>query len=328
MTRRRTAARRWGAVLVAVAAVVSGCATTAEPDSSEPSSTYLEPPLPTGAAIAASPTSTAPTPDCGDPTASLRPAPAGSTAPTPALDRIRARGRLLVGLDTSSNLFSFRNPATGTIEGFDVDIAHEVARDLFGDPDRIEFRILSSADRVAALDDRTVDVVVKTMTITCERRAKVGFSTVYYEAGQRVLAMKGSGIRDAADLSGRRVCAVAGTTNLQRIQQVQPEATVLSVPNWGDCLVVLQQRQVDAVTSDDSILAGLASQDPNLELVGPALSSEPYGIGVNKSDTDLVRQVNGTLERIRGDGTWQRIHNRWLGTIGPAPAPPTPHYED
>ncbi|MGW6693808.1 glutamate ABC transporter substrate-binding protein [Rhodococcus sp. NPDC054953] len=312
----------------AVAAAVAGCATDTVFDLPEHPTAYLAPPMPSGVATAPPPASPEPEPDCGDPTASLRPSPADATTPTPAVDRIRARGRLVVGLDTSSNLFSFRNPATGTIEGFDVDIAREIARDLFGDPNRIEFRILSSADRIAALDSRLVDVVVKTMSITCERRDRVAFSTVYYQAGQRVLAMRGAGIRDASDLAGRRVCAAAGTTNLHRIQQMQPDATVLTVPNWADCLVLLQQRQVDAVTSDDAILAGLASQDPNVELVGPAFSSEPYGIGLNKADADLVRQVNRTLERIRADGTWRRIHDRWLSVIGPAPAPPTPHYED
>ncbi|MFF0817374.1 glutamate ABC transporter substrate-binding protein [Rhodococcus sp. NPDC003318] len=312
--------------LVAVAAV-AGCATTSPP--AEPAHTvYTDPPLPAGAAVAPPPAESAPPEDCGDPTASLRPLPPSTAAPTPTLDRIRARGRMVVGIDTSSNLFSFRDPATGMIAGFDVDIAREVTRDLLGDPGRIEFRVLSSADRVRALTDRTVDVVVKTMTITCERRTQVAFSTVYFEAQQRVLAMKQSGIRDASDLAGRRVCAAAGTTSLQRIQQVEPEATVLTVPNWADCLVVLQQRQVEAVTSDDSILAGLATQDPNLELVGPSLSSEPYGVGVNLADSDLVRQVNGTLDRIRADGTWQQIHDRWLGTFGPTPPPPTPHYED
>lgn len=318
--------RRW-VVVFAAAVAVAGCTTTSPP--APPAHTvYTDPPLPAGAVIAPQPDAPAPTEDCGDPTASLRPLSPGAATPTPTLDRIRDRGRLVVGIDTSSNLFSFRDPTTGTIQGFDVDIAREVARDLFGDPDRVEFRVLSSADRIRALQDRTVDVVVKTMTITCERRAQVAFSTVYFEARQRVLAMKQSGVLDTGDLAGRRVCAAAGTTSLQRIQQVQPEATVLTVPNWADCLVVLQQRQVDAVTSDDSILAGLATQDPNLELVGPGFSSEPYGVGVNRDDPDLVRQVNGTLDRIRSDGTWQRLHDRWLGVLGPTPAPPTPHYQD
>ena len=95
---------------------------------------------------------------------------------------------------------------------------------------------------------------------------------------------------------------------------------------WADCLVALQQRQVDAVSTDDSILAGLVSQDPYLHIVGPSLNEEPYGIGVNLQNTGLVRFVNGTLERIRRDGTWNTLYRKWLTVLGPAPAPPVARY--
>jgi polar amino acid transport system substrate-binding protein len=99
--------------------------------------------------------------------------------------------------------------------------------------------------------------------------------------------------------------------------------------SWADCLVALQQRQVDAVSTDDSILAGLVSQDPYLHIVGPDLEEEPYGIGINLQNTGLVRFVNGTLERIRRDGTWYALYRKWLTAIGgPTPAPPTPRYSD
>ncbi|MFC4604856.1 glutamate ABC transporter substrate-binding protein [Rhodococcus kronopolitis] len=287
-----------------------------------------EAPLPEGAAVAPSPTAPPVPEQCANPTASLRPFPGGTGQPSPSLDRIRERGRLVVGLDTGSNLFSFRDPITGTVEGFDADIAREVARDLLGDPNRVEFRIMSSADRIPALQDRRVDVVVKTMSITCERREQVDFSTVYFLAQQRILTTKGSDIRDVADLAGKRVCTAAGSTSLTHLQQAQPAATVLTVPSWADCLVVLQQGQADAATSDDSILAGLASQDPYLQIVGGSLSSEPYGIGINKSDPDLVRSVNASLERIRQDGTWSRLYDRWLGVLESSPGPPAPTYQD
>ena len=202
--------------------------------------------------------------DC---TASLRPFsnPAEADA---AVANIRARGRLIVGLDIGSNLFSFRDPITGEITGFDVDIAGEVARDIFGTPSQVEYRILSSADRIAALQNNRVDIVVKTMSITCERKKLVNFSTVYFSANQRILAPRDSTISQASDLSGKRVCAVKGTTSLQRIQQITPSPIIVAVVTWADCLVALQQRQVDAVSTDDSILAGLVSQDPYLHIVG------------------------------------------------------------
>jgi polar amino acid transport system substrate-binding protein len=257
--------------------------------------------------------------------ASLRP---GDISSGPNIDAIRARGRLLVGLDTGSNLFSFRDPVSGSIEGFDVDIAKEIAKDLLGDREKVEYRILGSADRETALENNTVDVVAKTMTINCARRQRVSFSTVYYQANQRVLVVKGSGIGGIADLAGKRVCVVTGTTSLQHIQQQQPAATILTVPTWADCLVVLQQRQVDAVSTDDSILAGLAQQDPYIEVVGGSISPEPYGIGVGKNKDDLVRFANKTLERIRADGTWNQVYDRWLTVLGPSPGPPSPRYQD
>ena len=318
--------------LLALGAVVlmtlTGCA-TAQPsvatleDGDNP---YTAPPLPNGAEFATPlPPVTDPEPDCGDPTASLRPDPAG---PMPTVDAIRARGHLVVGLDTGSNLMSFRDPSTGTVQGFDVDIAREVARDLFGDPNRLDFKILTSADRLRALEEGSVDIVAKTMTITCERRQTVEFSSQYFVAHQRVLVVGGSGVDGVDDLGGRTVCVARGTTSLTRLQELLPDARILTVPMWSDCLVVLQQHQVDAVSTDDTILAGLASQDPYLEIVGDSLGIEPYGIGIPPAATDLVRFVNGTLERIRRDGTWTRLYDTWLTTLGPAPAPPAATYRD
>jgi polar amino acid transport system substrate-binding protein len=264
--------------------------------------------------------------DC-DRTASLRPFPTKDEADAAVAD-IRARGRLIVGLDIGSNLFSFRDPITGEITGFDVDIAGEVARDIFGSPSQVEYRILSSAERITELQKSHVDIVVKTMTITCQRRKLINFSTVYLDAYQRILASRDSAIVKPSDLPGKRVCVAKGTTSLRRIREIAPPPIIVSVVNWADCLVTLQQRQVDAVSTDDTILAGLVSQDPYLHIVGPNMDSQPYGVGVNLNNTGLVRFVNGTLERIRRDGTWNTLYRKWLTVLGPAPAPPTPMYLD
>jgi len=264
--------------------------------------------------------------DC-NPTASLRPFDNRADADA-AVANIRDRGRLIVGLDIGSNLFSFRDPITGEIVGFDVDIAGEVARDIFGTPSQVEYRILSSDERITALEKSQVDIVVKTMTITCERRKQVNFSTVYLDATQRILAPRDSPITKPADLSGKRVCVAKGTTSLHRIREIAPPPIVVEVVNWADCLVTLQQRQVDAVSTDDSILAGLVSQDPYLHIVGPNMGSQPYGIGIKHDNTGLVRFVNGTLERIRRDGTWNALYRKWLTVLGIAPVPPAPRYSD
>ena len=192
----------------------------------------------------------------------------------------------------------------------------------------MEYRILSSAERIAALQNNAVDIVVKTMTITCERREKVNFSTTYFTAYQRILAPRESDIAGPEDLPGKRVCVARGTTSLKTVQQMDPPPTIVTVVTWADCLVALQQHEVDAVSTDDAILAGLVAQDPYLHIVGENMAEEPYGIGINLTNTALVRFVNGTLQRIRNDGTWDNLYRRWLSVLGPAPAPPTPRYLD
>ncbi len=314
------------AVLAAVVLLLSGCGQSPVPPT--PPGLTLSPVAPAGMAELRPEIAPphAPDNDC-DRTASLRPFPTPELA-AESVENIRNRGRLIVGLDIGSNLFSFRDPITGDITGFDVDIAGEVARDIFGIPSQVEYRILSSADRISALQNNQVDIVVKTMTITCERRKLVNFSTVYLTAHQQILAPRDSPIADESDLPGKRVCVAQGTTSLNRIQQISPAPVIVSVVTWADCLVAIQQRQVDAVSTDDTILAGLVVQDPYLHIVGPNMSQEPYGIGINMQNTGLVRFVNGTLDRIRRDGTWTTLHRKWLTVLGPPPPPPTARYLD
>ena len=318
---------RQAAALTAVALLLAGCGHS-DALKVEASPTL---PLPTPVGMQEMPLE-APLPpdntsqDC-NPTASLRPFPNKAEADA-AVENIRSRGRLIVGLDIGSNLFSFRDPISGEITGFDVDIAGEVARDIFGSPNHVEYRILSADERITALQRSQVDAVVKTMTITCERRKLVNFSTVYLDANQRILAPRDSLIAKVADLSGKRVCVARGTTSLRRVREIAPPAIIVSVVNWADCLVAMQQRQIDAVSTDDSILAGLVGEDPYLHIIGPNMANQPYGIGINLNNTGLVRFVNGTLERIRGDGTWNTLYRKWLTVLGPAPMPPQPRYVD
>jgi polar amino acid transport system substrate-binding protein len=269
--------------------------------------------------------------DC-DPEASLRPGPlpsSGAMPPGSTMAAIFQRGRLIVGVDQNTYFFGSRNPASGQPEGFDIDLAREIARHIFGDPDRIQFRVVDATQRETFLQSGLVDLVVRTYTITCDRKQKVDFSTVYYYAHQRILAAKGSGIDSAAALSGKKVCAVSGTTSLSRLFALDPRPTLLAVSTWTDCLLLLQQGQVDAISTDDVVLAGLEAQDHlNVEVVGPDMSVEPYGVGVKKENSDLVRFVNAVLERMRDDGTWERLYDAHLRSFGPSPGPPKAEYRD
>ena len=178
------------------------------------------------------------------------------------------------------------------------------------------------------LKDGSVDIVARAMTINCDRWKQIAFSS-------RVLPRRPEGARPArvdapprlADLRGKRVCAPHRSTSLDKLRQYGGVVPVPSDSHTG-CLVLFQQGKVDAITGDDTVLAGLAAQDPYAKVVGRAFTAEPYGLGVNKDHVDLVRFVNGVLAAD--------AHGRPAGrsattagcepALGPGTGPPTPVY--
>jgi polar amino acid transport system substrate-binding protein len=276
-------------------------------------------------------TSAAPAPNC-DPRASYRPEslpPAGQMRDGSTMRKIQDRGQLVAGVDQNTFLFGFRNPTTGALEGFDIDRVHEIAAAIFGDPNKVQFKVVTSAGRIDALKNGDVDVVVRTMTATCARWRDINFSVTYYTAGQRLLVDRASTVENLDQLGGEKVCAAKGSTSIRTITDHPAKLVPVQVDNWSDCLIMLQQGQVAAVSTDDTILAGMVAQDPNVKMVGPRFTEEPYGIGIPKANVDMVKFVNGVLARSVADGEWQRSYDRWLGRTGEAaPAPPAPAYLD
>jgi polar amino acid transport system substrate-binding protein len=313
------------ALLLAVAVVVAlaGCTTAAYAPTPLPSA----PPSATEEAAPAAPAAAA---ECDDPLASYAPPeevpdpaslPAGSRAA-----EIRDRGRLVVGVSADSLLLGSRNPVSGEVEGFDIDMARLVAEALLGDPDAVELRVITAAERIPLLEEGSVDLVARNMTITCERWEQIAFSAEYYRSGQKVLVPLGSGATSLDDLAGQRVCAPGASTSLERLADF-PDVVPVAADSHTDCLVRFQQGEVDAITGDDTVLAGLSAQDPYAQVVGDTFSDEPYGLGMNAEDVDLVRVVNAVLARAVADGSWEASYDRWLAdALGPAPQPPTPDY--
>lgn len=312
--------------VVALAALVpllaAGCTGGSRPASS--ASTASAP-------AASAPASAAPVDTSCHPRQSLRPTgdlprpgamPAGSYMAT-----IAARGLLRVGTSQDTLLFSSRNPFTGVIEGFDVDMARQVAKAIFGDPNKIQIVVTPNADRIDYTVKGTVDLVAHTMTVNCERWKQVDFSSVYYDAGQRILVSTNSPVKSVTDLDGKRVCAATGSTSLTNLARINPKAIIVDTPTQADCLVALQRNQIDAISTDDTILAGLEKQDPYTKVVGAKFTEEPYGLAISKEHPEFTRFVNAVLERERADGTWQRTYRTWLGQSGTVP-PPTAEYRD
>ena len=207
-----------------------------------------------------------------------------------------------------------------------------VSKAIFGDPNKIEFRVITTAQRIPVLTDGSVDIVARALTITCARWEQIDFSTQYYLAGQKVLVAKdatveGRPVQRMEDLKGKRVCAPNGSTSMEKLKTFTGLIPVGSDTHTG-CLVLFQQGKVDAITGDDTILAGLAAQDPYASVVkAPAFTEEPYGLGISKKNRDFVKFVNGVLAQMRADGKWTTAYNTWLkAALGPAPAPPAAVY--
>lgn len=294
---------------------------------------YRPTPLPEVAPSAA-PSTGAPTqaPECSNPLASYQPEgaqprpgamPAGST-----MRKIAERGRLIAGVSADTYLLGSRNPLTGKIEGFDIDLVKAMAKAIFGDENKYSLRVITAADRIPLLTEGKIDIVVRNMTINCERWEQIAFSTVYYQAGQKILVRKGSDATSITDLAGQRVCAPNGTSSMQNLIKLAPDAIPVGASNHTGCLVLFQRGEVDAITGDDTVLAGLAAQDPYAFVPKQkAFTAEPYGIGINAEQVDLVRFVNAALDGLRTGGEWTAIYNRWLAEpLGPAPQPPKPAY--
>ncbi len=296
--------------------------------------TSVERPQPVGVEEnpTASATSANPAPPC-DPTASYRPdeslPPAGQMPPGSTMRAIQDAGQLIAGVDQNTFLFGFRNPSTNTLEGFDIDRVREIAEAIFGDPNKVQFKVVTSAGRIKALTEGDVHIVVRTMTATCERWQQINFSAIYYTAGQRILVDRSSKVEKLDQLGGQKVCAAKGSTSIKTIADHAAKLVPVQVDNWSDCLIMLQQGQVAAVSTDDTILSGMAAQDPNVKMAGPRFTEEPYGIGIPKDDIDMVKFVNGVLAKSIADGSWARSYDTWLGRTGePRPTPPQPVYRD
>ncbi|WP_129306194.1 glutamate ABC transporter substrate-binding protein [Streptomyces sp. L2] len=205
----------------------------------------------------------------------------------------------------------------GSYAGFDVDVATYVAKQLGYTPDQIQFVETQSADRENALQRGDVKFIAATYSITPERQQKVDFAGPYLLAHQDLLVKKDSKISKGTDLNGKNLCSVTGSTSAQNVQKtIAPKANLKQNSTYSECIASLQSGAVDAVTTDDSILAGYASQAKykgQFKLAGLKLSNENYGIGVKKGDKALVDKINKALEKMVSDGSWQKAVDKNFG---------------
>ncbi|MGA8115231.1 MAG: transporter substrate-binding domain-containing protein [Actinocatenispora sp.] len=250
---------------------------------------------------------------------------AGST-----MAKIYKAKHIKIGVKFDQPGIGYKNPTTGEVEGYDIEIAKLIAGQLgldYNDKKQVELVETVSKNRETFLENGTVDMVVASYSITDERKALVGFAGPYYETGQDLLIRKADQgkIKGPDDLDGKKVCSVTGSTPLANIEDNYPKAKTVALAQYSDCVTQLQNSTVDVLTTDGAILLGYAAQDPDhLAVVGKPFSTEKYGIGVSKDANDLRGFVNDSLDKSFKDGSWKKAYDNTLGKSGSdAPQPPT-----
>jgi glutamate transport system substrate-binding protein len=249
---------------------------------------------------------------------------AGGAAGT-TMARIQQAGTIKVGVKFDQPGFGLKNPTTGDVEGFDVEIAKSIVAAI-GTNVKIEFVESVSKNREPFIQDGTVDMVVATYTINDTRKQQVDFAGPYFVAKQDIMVKKDdTSIKGVEDLNGKEVCTVKGSTSEKNLTAKAPSAKVTLFDTYSLCAEAMTDGRVVAVTTDNTILAGLVqASNGAFKLVENPFSDEPYGIGVKKGDDAFRTFINDHLETIFENGDWAKAFEKTLGAIGlKTPEPPT-----
>jgi polar amino acid transport system substrate-binding protein len=274
-----------------------------------------------------------PPPPCGDPRASypaLAPLPAAKTLTDPVIRRVLQRGKLVVAVDENTEGLAARD-SRGQLLGLEIDVARAIATSIFGDSDdRLQLLTVTTKQKVEYPAHGDADLAISAISMTCARWNSVAFSTEYFTAEHEFLVHDASPVHTASDLAGRRVCMTKGSTSIDTLAQIglDPPPKPWLVDARTDCLVALQEGEVDAYFGHDTFLVGMVDQDPGLRIV-PQGEMQHYGIAMSKDDLTFVRYVNGILDQLREDGTLATLYEQRLGDLydranRPRPEVPVP----
>ena len=222
---------------------------------------------------------------------------------------IKSEGKLTCGVKFDVVGFGFRNPETNEIEGFDADLCRAIAQEMGVQADLQE---AVSANRIPFLQEDKVDLIISTFTANDERRQQVDFSHIYYVAGQSILVKEDSDIAGVDDLNGVNVCSVEGSTSEANVREQAPDAELVLFKTYTEAGQALVDGRCDAVSTDNTILFGLARQFEGTKVLPETFTEEPLAIGIKKGNTALVTLVNQTLEKMKGDGRLTQLHDKHI----------------
>lgn len=233
--------------------------------------------------------------------------------------------KIVIGTKFDQPGLGMKNP-DGTMSGFDVDVATYVAQQLGYKPEDIEWKESPSSQRETLIQNDQVEFIAATYSITDARKEKVSFAGPYLVTGQSLLVKA-----DNTDITGKdslannkKLCSVSGSTPAQKIKDEFPSVQLQQYDTYSACIEALKNGAIDAVTTDEVILAGYAAQTPGaFKLVGQPFSEENYGIGLKKDDTELQTKINDALTKMESDGAWKAAFEKNLGPAGiQVPSPP------
>ncbi len=249
---------------------------------------------------------------------------AASFAADSTMGKIQAAGKLVCGTKFDVIAFGFKNPTSNEVEGFDADLCREIATALGVQPEFVE---AVSANRLPFLKEDKVDIIISTMTRNEERLKEIDFSKIYYVAGQKILVKADTPHQTVEDLAAAnvKVCSGEGSTSEKNLQEKGvAQANLVLFKTYGEAAQALLDGRCDAVSTDDSILFGLAAQNDGLEVRGEAFTKEPLGIGIKKGKDDLVQFINGVLDAMAADGRWKALYDKNIKPYSGAEAPTPP----
>ena len=244
--------------------------------------------------------------------------------PDSSMGKIQKRGTLVVAVRSDLPLFGYLDPKTNEYQGFDVDLAREIARALFGEPDRVEFRAATAKTRIPMVKEEVVDLALATITITPERAKEVDFSEVYFVTGPAVGTLKevAPRVRRLEDLAGKTIAVTKGSVYEKVMKEKVPTIRIALIDTHAEILQAMQTHRVDGIVTDETNLLSMMRHDPGLAVAIPPFEPwSKYGVAVRKGRADLLEFVNGVIRDVKASGRWKEIYARNVGSPPPAPPP-------
>jgi ABC-type amino acid transport substrate-binding protein len=230
------------------------------------------------------------------------------------LDEVKKRGKLIAGVKTDFPPFGYVD-SSGKNLGFDVDVAHIFAKALFDDENKVELVAVTSGNRIPFLQSGKIDIIIASVTVTDERRQVVEFSDPYFMSGGLLLVPKNSSIKGVGDLAGKTVAVIQGAIQDKDIEQLAPKTDRVKFGKVSEAVLAVKGGRADAFCQDDILILTLAKENPDLKPVGKPFTPRPYGIAVRKGDVEFIKWVDGQLDQMKKDGTYDKLWKKYFGEV-------------